>query len=144
MNAVTEEQTLPGVTTQEKAERWANRRNKKLAESAPLFAAMGALEEVVTLVTPTDLLRSQEAQTMKYLRLDVCQWVKALLYLQQAKEMGLDTVALWAYFCRTYPEGWQTSASHVADFWHNKLRKHFGTYPVGGMSLTRDGVRIGG
>lgn len=53
---------LRGPTEEESAAAWAERTNRRLAERHPLFAAMGALEEVATLATPEGKLAQMHAQ----------------------------------------------------------------------------------
>ena len=102
----------------ERAARSAARHNKRQAERNPLFAAMGALEEVATLKTAQDVQRSVDAHEYKQALHTALFWLHAFAYHRQAVD-ALEEDACrdrWAYFCRVFPQEWQACPYYVADF----------------------------
>lgn len=110
---ISEWEFLRGKTEEARAEEYTLRHNQRVAKSAPLFAAMGALEEVETLTTPerviqnwkNDHIRLQEI-LVKGREIDAKRAEKKALNINEATtgSLSINQCRVWAQLFRIHGE----------------------------------------
>lgn len=103
---------------QERAERWAQQKNKRLAQRYPLFAQAGILDQVVEPASADKFIDSMERARVRHIEQDIRQ-------LHQAAEMrahvgrivGTEELARLDERRAIYPP----TPEYTADYWRRML-----------------------